>query len=202
MNLPLSPLRLKLYFYVLPVFEDVLRGGMMDISNRVRRSNFSYRTQGTQIRIFPAPTDPSPKKLWMRVGFGNNPFDPAYNDGTIEGVSMPSNVPYNWVKYSTINSMGKQWIFDFTLASCKELLGLVRSKFSTVPIPGGDLQLNGSDLVGNGREDQDKLKTKLSEWLESLTYEKMIEGEANKADNLQKVLRTIPMPMGKCIVIG
>ena len=115
---------------------------------------------------------------------------------------MPSNVPYNWIKYSTINSMGKQWIFEYTVATCKELLGLVRSKFSTVPIPGGDLQLNGSDLIGNGREDKEKLKTSLAEWLESLTYEKMIEGEANKADNLQKVLRTIPMPMGKCIVIG
>ena len=190
-------------FYVLPVFEDVLRGGMMDLSNRVRRSNFSYRTQGTQIRIFPTPTgDVSPKKLWLRVGFGANPFDPAYNDSTIHGVSGPSNIPFGWISYSSINSMGKQWIFDYTLANCKELLGLIRSKFSSVPIPGGDLQLDGSTLVTQGREDKDKLKTSMSEWLESLTYEKMLEGDANKAENLQRVLKTIPIPMGKCIVIG
>ena len=189
-------------FYVLPVFEDVLRGGQMDMSNRVRRSNYSYRTQGTQIRIFPTPTSDSPKKLWFRVGFGSDPFNPAYNDGTINGVSMPSNIPFSWIKYQTINSMGRQWIYDFTNALSKELLGLVRSKFSTVPIPGGDLQLDGSNLVSQGREDQDKLKTGMKEWLESLTYEKMLEGEAAKAENLQTVLKTIPMPLGKCIVIG
>jgi len=189
-------------FYVLPVFEDVLRGGQMDLSNRVRRSNFSYRTQGTQIRIFPTPTSSDPKKLWFRVGFGSDPFDPAYNDSSIHGVAGPSNVPFGWISYSTINSMGKQWIFDYTLANCKELLGLIRSKFSSVPIPGGDLQLDGSTLVTQGREDKEKLKTSMSEWLESLTYEKMVEGEATKAENLQRVLKTIPIPMGKCIVIG
>ncbi len=189
-------------FYVLPVFEDVLRGGQMDISNRVRRSNFSYRTQGTKIRIFPTPTQDDPKSLWFRVGFGSDPFDPAYNDGTVDGVSMPSNIPFSWIQYATINSMGRQWIFDYTLSTSKELLGLVRSKFSQVPIPGGDLQLNGGDLISQGREDQGKLKDNMKEWLESLTYEKMVEGEANKAENLQKVLRTIPIPMGKCIVIG
>ena len=189
-------------FYVLPVFEDVLRGGQMDMSNRVRRSNYSYRTQGTQIRIFPCPTAEEPKKLWLRVGFGSNPFDPAYNDGTIEGVSGPQNVPFDWISYTHINSMGRQWIYDLTLANSKELLGLVRSKFSTVPIPGGDLQLDGATLVTQGREDKEKLKTSIKEWLESLTYEKMVEGEATKAENLQRVLKTIPIPMGKCIVIG
>lgn len=191
-------------FYVLPVFEDVLRGGQMDLSNRVRRSNFSYRTQGTQIRIFPTPNTENgkPSKLWFRVGFGSDPFDPAYNDGTIEGVSGPSNIPLSWISYTSINSMGRQWIFDYTLANCRELLGLVRSKFSSIPIPGGDLQLDGSALVDQGREDKEKLKNNMKEWLESLTYEKMVEGEATKAENLQRVLKTIPIPMGKCIVIG
>ena len=189
-------------FYVLPVFEDVLRGGQMDLSNRVRRSNYSYRTQGTQIRIFPTPTQESPKKLWFRVGFGSNPFDPAYNDSTIDGVAIPSNIPFSWISYNTINSMGRQWIFDYTLANCKELLGLVRSKFATIPIPGGELQLDGSELVSQGREDKERLKSGMKEWLESLTYEKMVEGEAVKAENLQRVLKTIPIPMGKCIVIG
>ena len=43
-------------FYVLPVFEDILRAGQMDVSHRVRRSNFSYKIIGTKIRIFPTPT--------------------------------------------------------------------------------------------------------------------------------------------------
>jgi hypothetical protein len=67
-------------FYVLPVFEDVLRGGMMDMSNRVRRSNYSYTTQGTKVRIYPTPTSNSsstPSKLWIRVGFSADPFHPG-----------------------------------------------------------------------------------------------------------------------------
>jgi len=98
--------------------------------------------------------------------------------------------------------MGRQWIREFCLASSKELLGLVRSKFSSVPIPGGDLQLDGSNLVSQGREDQEKLRTSMKELLDSLTYDKMLEGEAGKAGNLQTVLKTIPIPMGKCIIIG
>ena len=38
-------------FYVLPVFEDILRAGQLDLSNRVRRSNYSYKIIGTKIRI-------------------------------------------------------------------------------------------------------------------------------------------------------
>jgi len=196
-------------FYVLPVFEDVLRGGQMSLSNRVRRSNYSFRTQGTKIRIFPSPTfndgnsvAEKNRKLWIRVGFGSDPFNPAYNDGTINGVSDFSNIPYDNIKFENINSMGRQWIREFCLASSKELLGLVRSKFSSVPIPGGDLQLDGSNLVSQGREDQEKLRTSMKELLDSLTYDKMLEGEAGKAGNLQTVLKTIPIPMGKCIIIG
>lgn len=194
-------------FYVLPVFEDVLRGGQMDLSNRVRRSNYSYTTQGTKIRIYPTPTTGEdgaavPTKLWLRVGFGADPFNPAYNDNTIDGVSSFANVPYGFLKYKTLNSMGKTWVYNYTLALAKELLGLVRSKFSQVPIPGNSLQLNGTDLVSQGREDQNNMREQMNNLLESLTYEKMLEGDANKAESLQRLLKTIPIPMGKSIVIG
>lgn len=193
-------------FYVLPVFEDVLRGGMMDMSNRVRRSNFSYRTSGTKIRIFPSPTftdeTSSTRKLWIRVGFGNDPFDPAYNDSTVSGVSTVANIPFNYLSYKSINSMGRQWIYEYTLALCMEILGLIRSKFGSVPIPGGDLQLNGSDLLSRATSEKEKLNAHMKELLENLTYDKMLEGEATKAENLQRVLKTIPIPMGKAIIIG
>jgi len=192
-------------FYVLPVFEDVLRGGQMDLSNRVRRSNYSYTTQGTKIRIYPTPTatdGSTTQKLWIRVGFSADPFNPPYQDDTIYGVSSFANIPYGILKYETFNSMGRTWIYNYTLGCCKELLGLVRSKFSQVPIPGGDLQLNGTNLVTEGRAEQEGLKEQLNGLLESLTYDKMLEGEAAKSENLQKVLKTVPVPMGKCIIIG
>ncbi len=88
------------------------------------------------------------------------------------------------------------------MALSKETLGLIRSKFSSVPIPGADLTLNGTDLVSEGREDKENLKTKLSEMLEELTYSKMLEDEAAASENLTRVLKGIPIPNGKAILMG
>jgi len=189
-------------FYVLPVFEDVLRGGMLSMSSKVRRSNYSYKIVGTKIRLFPMPTSSDPKKLWIRIAFSPDPLHPGYTDDTIYGVSNLSNVPFGDLLYARVNSIGRQWVRQYTLALCKELLGLVRSKFSSIPIPGSDLTLNGTDLVTQGREEQENLKTKLSEMLTELTYDKMLESEASAAENLQRILRQIPIPNGKAIIMG
>lgn len=190
-------------FYVLPVFEDVLRAGQMDLSNRVRRSQFSYQLIGTKLRIFPRPTsEQAGKKLWLSVGFVNDGLNPSYTDETLDGISSPANIPYGNITFNKINSMGRQWIRQYTLGCSKEILGLVRSKFSSVPIPNGDLQLNGSDLISQGREEKDKLRTELREMFDSLTYDKLIEGQAAEATNLQTILKTVPIPLGKVITIG
>jgi len=189
-------------FYVLPVFEDILRGGQMSLSNKVRRSNYSYQITGTKIRIFPAPVADIPPKLWINVGFPQDPLSPDAPDPSIWGVSNLSNIPFGNFVYSRINSIGRQWTRQYTLALCKELLGLVRSKFGSVPIPGAELQLNGSELVSNGREEKDKLVTQLKEMLESLTYDKLIEAQAVEVENVRKTLLAVPIPMGRAIRIG
>ena len=189
-------------FYVLPVFEDVLRGGMLDMSSRVRRSNYSYKITGTKIRIFPTPVVSSPQNLFIRVHFSPDPLNPSFSDASIDGISNLSNIPYGRLEYGRINSIGRQWIRQYSLALSRELLGMIRSKFSSVPIPGADLQLNGSDLISQGREDKENLKTKLSEMLEEMTYDKMLESEAAAAENLQRILKQIPMPNGKAISMG
>lgn len=189
-------------FYVLPVFEDILRGGQMNISNRVRRSNYSYRITGTKIRIFPTPTAVNPLKLWVRVGFESNPLSPAMTDKSIDGVSNLSNVPYGNFIYSKVNSLARQWVRQYTLALSKELLGMIRSKFNSIPIPGGDLTLDGDNLKSTAKEEKDKLKTDLKEMLESMTYNKLVEVKAAEIDNLQKILKSIPVPMGRVISIG
>jgi len=190
-------------FYVLPVFEDVLRAGQMDLSNRVRRSNFSYQLIGTKLRIFPKPTSTSAgKNLWLQVGFVNDGLNPSYTDETMDGISNPSNLPYGNISYGNINSMGRQWVRQYTLACSKEILGLVRSKFSSVPIPNGDLQLNGSDLISSGKEEKERLRSELREMFDSLTYDKLIESQATEATNLQTILKTVPIPLGKSITIG
>lgn len=191
-------------FYVLPVFEDLLRAGQLDISNRVRRSNYSYKLQGQELRIFPRPTQDNPQNLFIKFSFPADPFKPnlPYDDESIDGVSNLSNAPFGNIQFSKINQMSRQWIRQYTLALCKETLGLVRSKFSSVPIPGSDVQLNGSDLISQGREDRQRLAESLSETLDGLTYQKLLEADAAQSETMLNILRRVPVPNGRAIIIG
>ena len=81
-------------------------------------------------------------------------------------------------------------------------MGLIRSKFQNIPIPNADLQLNGDALISQAREDKDKLITQMKEFLGNMTHAKLLENDALAAENLNKQLRYIPMPLGSAIKIG
>lgn len=191
-------------FYVLPIFEDVLRRGMLESAFRVRRSHYSYEIMGSKLRIYPIPvTDLQVGKLYCKVLPPQNPLNPsAYGDQTIYGISGPSNIPLDNLPFATINQPGRQWIRQYTLALAKELLGLIRSKFQSIPIPNADLQLNGDALITQGREDKEKLQTQMKEFLGQLTHQKLLEADALASESLNKQLRYVPMPKGHTISIG
>jgi len=190
-------------FYVLPVFEDILRAGMLDLSTRVRRSGYSYSIIGTKIRIFPTPTtNQVPNKLFLRIKYFQNPLSPAFTDETINGVSSLGNIPFGNITFSKVNSIGKQWIRQYTLALSMEQLGMIRNKFGTLPIPGGNVTLNGSDLTSKGREDKKELITNLRTMLDTMTYDKLLEASAARAENISKQLSKIPIPNGRAITTG
>jgi len=190
-------------FYVLPIFEDVLRRSMLESAFRVRRSNYSYEVLGTKLRIYPIPvTDLQTGRLYVKVMPPKDPYNPAYTDDAVNGISGPNTFPLGNIPFTSINQPGRQWIRQYTLALCKELLGLIRSKFQSIPIPNADLQLNGDALVTQGRDDKEKLITQMKEFLANLTHQKLLEADALIAENLQKQLKYIPMPLGKGITIG
>jgi hypothetical protein len=192
-------------FYVLPVFEDVLRRSMLETAFKVRRSHYSYEIIGSKLRIYPIPTSVHhDMKLFMKVQGPNDPLNPTAipGDETLLGVSGPQNVPFFNIPYSNITQPGRQWIYQYTLALSKELLGLIRSKFQSIPIPNADLQLNGDSLISSAREDKDKLATQLKEFLDTLTTAKLMEQQATLAEMMNKQLKYVPMMKGKAIVIG
>lgn len=189
-------------FYVLPVYEDVLRRGALEHASRVRRSHFSWEIIGTKLRIYPIPTSAVYLgKLYIKIMPRTDPLNPAFQDDSINGVSGPHNFPFQVLPYSSITQPGKQWIRQYCLAICMEMLGRIRSKFSSIPIPNADLTLDGEALVSQAREDKERLVTQLKEFLENLTNEKLIEQQANIAANINKQLRFVPMPLGKSISI-
>lgn len=197
-------------FYVLPIFEDVLRRGMLESAFRVRRSNYSYEILGSKLRIFPVPVvDMQLGRLYVKVMARlNNPVNPSgvgpsgSIDTTLDGISGPSNVPLNNIPFTTITQPGRQWIRQYTLALAKELLGLIRSKFQNIPIPNADLQLNGEALRTDGREDQTRLRDQLKEWLSKLTNQALMEQQVAMAQALNAQLKLIPIPAGGAITIG
>lgn len=191
-------------FYVLPVFEDVLRRGMLETAFRVRRSHFSYEVLGSKLRIYPIPTtDLQTGRLYIKLMPPQDPFNPtAYSDDSINGISGPNNFPLGNLPFSSINQPGRQWIRQYTLSLCKELLGLIRSKFQNIPIPNAELQLNGESLISSAKEEKEKLQTQMKEFLANMTHAKMLESDAAAAENLNKQLRFIPVPLGKSITIG
>ena len=191
-------------FYVLPVFEDVLRRGMLEEAFRIRRSQYSYEIQGSKLRIFPIPSnDLTLNRLYCKVLTPKHPLSgSSFIDDSINGISGPNNFQLGNLEFSTIAQPGRQWIRQYTLALCKELLGLIRSKFSSIPIPNADLTLNGDALISQGREDKDKLQTQMKEFLAQLTHQKMLETDAAAAESLNKQLKYTAMPLGKAISMG
>ena len=108
-------------------------------------------------------------------------------------VSDYSNIPYQNVVYNQINSMGKQWIRKYTLAVAKEMLGNIRSKYSTVPTPNGEITLNGADLVAQATTEKEALVTELRETLDSLSRQAQLERKQAESEALQQQINKIPL---------
>jgi hypothetical protein len=184
-------------FHVLPLFEDILRATEFRTAQKMRRSFYSYEIHGKSIRVYPTPNDMSyngfQPKLWMRVMLNPNAAHPDIDDDMLSGISSVSNAPLLNPVYSNINAYGRNWIKKYTLALCKQLLGRIRIKVGEINIPGGTtIRLDGESLLSESKEDKDKLIDNLKEWLSSMTYEKVMEREVSKAENMQKQLRYIP----------
>lgn len=178
-------------FYLLPIWEDVLRAQMLETSHNIRRSNYSYDITNNVLRIYPIP-DKGVKLYFTYYLVNEDPFNDA-DDPWVRGVTNLSNVPFGAISYSKINSMGRQWIRRFAFALAKEILGQVRSKIGNVPIPNGELILNGSDLIANAREEQTMLREELKAMLEETTYQALMAKEIETAEAIKAQFSKIPL---------
>lgn len=179
-------------FYLLPIWEDVLRGTQLSLNQRVRRSNYSFDLKGNELTLFPVPN--RDKKLYFEYTI--SPRDPTQNvrGHTTRGVvSNLSNIAFGHIGYGNINSLGRTWIWKMTLAMCKEILGQIRSKYANIPIPGTDLTLNGSELLSQGREDQANLRLELREVLEQMSYKNLSNEKNQLEESAQRIWSKIPL---------
>jgi len=180
-------------FVMMPLYEDLLRIQAIEFNDMVRRSSYSFNIINNQLHIFPIPTDRTPARIWFDYIVVEDRDANAIqkNPGT---VSSYSNINYDSIPYRTINSVGKQWIWKYTLALSKELLGAIREKYGSIPIPEGEVSLDGAALRAEAQNDKDRLYEQLRQNLEELSRPKQMEYKMQEAENVQKMLNKIPMP--------
>jgi hypothetical protein len=176
-------------FQVMPIYADLLRIQAIEINDQIRKSTYSFELRNNKLNMFPIPT--VDYKMWFEyvvVESRNNPL--KYPTGSISDLS---NVPFGRVQFTKIKDIGVQWIYKYVLATSKEMLGLVRGKYSSVPIPGAETTLNGADLIAQGREDKLALITDLGVLLQSMTRQGQMEAETIVATSLATQLSKVPL---------
>jgi hypothetical protein len=183
-------------FLLMPLFFDLQRMQAIELNDQIRKAAFSFEIQNNQLKIFPIPLINYP--LWFNYVKGSE-RDSVVGGRSANGtpqqnlITNPSNVPYNNPNYNYINSVGRMWVFQYTLALCREILGYVRGKYSTVPIPGAEVTLNQQDLLTDARQTKEALLLQLRETLTATGRQTQLEKQAANADNLNKTLSNVPM---------
>ena len=179
-------------FLLRPISFDVTRAQQIETSDKLRKSNYSFEITNNRIKIFPEPTaDDAGGKVWFEYTIKDDESsDRSFTDGK---VSDPSNIPYKFIPYSSINSVGRQWIRKYSLALSKELLGIIRSKYGSMPLPNGEVNLDGEALKAEGREEKNQLIEELKEFLDSVQLSEKARLEAEQADAQQTILNKSPL---------
>jgi hypothetical protein len=181
-------------FEVIPVWQNKLQAMAYEDAIKTRVSDYSYQLRNNKLRLLPVPSITGPDRFWFEFTIANDAWqeESANADASLDGINNINTIPFQNIPYDKINSMGKQWIRRFALALCKEMLGYIRNKFSTIPIPNDSVTLNGAALVTEGKAEQKELKEELMKVLDETTYDKLIEKDVAIAEGASKVQAFAP----------
>ena len=182
-------------FILMPIYSDILRLQAIEFNDQIRKSAYSFELINNKLRIFPIPKDAgngtSPSKIHFQY-IEKADRNAVVTDST-GTVTNYSNIPYSNFTYSYINDVGKQWIRKYTLALSRELLGFIRSKYSSVPVPGSEVTLNGGELVSQAQQEKEELVTQLRENLEQSSRRLQLEAQREENENMLSVLSGAPL---------
>jgi len=182
-------------FVLQPIYADLLRIQAIEFNDQIRKSAYSFELRNNQLRVFPVPTEAG--KLWIeyiKTSDRDNPLRTRYS-GSSDVVSDYSNVKYDFMTYSNINDVGKQWIRKYGLALSKELLGIIRSKYGTIPIPNADVSLDGDTLRAEATAEKEQLVEQLRENLEQTSRKALMEAQKEESESQQETLKKVPYPL-------
>ena len=189
-----------LNFVLFPIYWDISRIQEIEMSNNVRRSMYSFAITNNKLTIFPWPekdgiivwVDYAKGSEVSSIG-GNSPYTNANGTPNTGLISNPSNVPYTTITYNQVNQPGRQWIYEYTLALASELLGLIRGKYTQVPVPGSEVTLNAADLISKGKEQQIALRERLRGDLADMSRQAQLERKQSENQSISSTLNEVPM---------
>ena len=181
-------------FVLMPLNYDLQVIQQIEMSDTIRRSNYSFEMHNNHLRIFPIP-DGTVKEMYFEYILGTERSDASFIVGESSTIANIYDVPYTNPNYDKINSVGRSWIFEYALALCKEMLGYVRGKYDTVPIPNDTVKLNQSDLITAATAEKERLIDRLRAYLGETSREKLLERRAAESKFIQEELSNVPFPI-------
>lgn len=181
-------------FLLMPASFDLLKVQAIEFNDQIRRSGYSFEIVNNELKLFPVPKNDG--VIWFEYYklTDKQALDSSNTTAGGQGTSITniSNVPYENPSYGKINSIGKQWIYRYSLALAKELLAYIRGKYTTVPIPGSEATLNQADLLADARTEKEALITNLREILEQTSRVSQLERKSNESKFLNDTLKEVP----------
>lgn len=176
-------------FLLMPAYHDILKVQAIEFNDQIRRSGYSFEVVNNQLRLFPIPKNAGTLYFeYYKLDDKNNAFDNT-DKGLVTNIGE---VPYENPVYGHINSVGRDWIYRYTLALAKEVLAYVRGKYQTVPVPGSEATLNQGDLLADARSEKDQLIDQLRDTLEQTSRQSQLEKKAAEGESLSKTLTHVP----------
>jgi hypothetical protein len=189
-------------FEIVPTWQNKLQAVMYEDSIYTRTSHYSYELKDNFLRLFPRPDhygfgEGIDDRIWVQFYVDQGDAweqNDRYDDG-VNGINNMNTLPFDNIPYENINAIGKQWIRNYALALCKEMLGQIRGKFTTMPIPGETVTLNHSELLSQSKDEQEKLKTQLMEMLDKMKYIDLAKNDQEMTDAAAGALKNSPLPI-------
>lgn len=181
-------------FMMMPMHYDLLRIQAIEFNDQIRRSGYSFQLTNNRIRIFPIPQ--GDLTLWFNYTLDDEAAPGGIGGGGTEAngkITDHSNIPYGRLTYRYVNEIGRQWIRKYTLALCKEMLGYVRGKHQTIPVPDADTTMNSADLISAAENEKTQLVEELREMLDQMSRQAQLERKQAEADVLAQHLAKVPL---------
>jgi hypothetical protein len=178
-------------FVMMPAYEDLLRIQAIEVNDLIRKSQYSFEISNNVVRF--SPIFKKEATIWFdyMVVDDKQGVNQTFNSGS-SVVADYSNVPFTHIGYNNINSIGRNWIFRYTLALAKETLGNIRGKYDRVPIPDAEIKLDGDLLRREGKEEREILIKEIRETLEETGLQAQMKKQAENAKMMNEMFTKVP----------